>query len=145
MCSATTGGEFYTAPSSSTNSSTAKTFIIDHPVDTNRYLVHGCLEGPETGVYYRGKAKIVCDNVVVRLPSYVKHLAFDFTVHLTSIGKNNGLYCSEVENGQFTVYGDSGEFYWIVHGSRMEINPEPCKETISVHGDGPYRWCENKS
>ena len=29
---------------------TAKTFVIDHPDDTSKYLVHGCLEGPEGGV-----------------------------------------------------------------------------------------------
>ena len=29
--------------------------IIDHPDDKeNKYLIHGCLEGPEVGVYYRG-------------------------------------------------------------------------------------------
>ena len=36
-----------------------KTFIIDHPIDKNKYLVHGCLEGPEFGVYYRGKSEIL--------------------------------------------------------------------------------------
>jgi hypothetical protein len=35
-----------------------KTFIIEHPIDTSKYLIHACLEGPEAGVYYRGKATI---------------------------------------------------------------------------------------
>jgi hypothetical protein len=34
---------------------TSKTFIIDHPIKKDKYLVHACVEGPETGVYYRGK------------------------------------------------------------------------------------------
>ena len=28
-----------------------KTFIIEHPQDTEKYLIHACLEGPEVGVY----------------------------------------------------------------------------------------------
>ena len=122
----------------------SKTFIIDHPTETDRYLIHGCLEGPETGVYYRGKSAIVCDNVVVHLPNYVKNFAFDFTVHLTAIGKANQLYYTEIENGSFTVYGEPGEFSWIVHGSRLDITPEPYKTDVIVHGDGPYRWYQQR-
>ena len=29
----------------------SKSFIIDHPTDPSKYLVHVCLEGPEAGVY----------------------------------------------------------------------------------------------
>ena len=35
-----------------------KTFVIQHPTNTNKYLIHACLEGPESGVYYRGKTFI---------------------------------------------------------------------------------------
>ena len=61
-----------------------KTFIVDHPIDSDKYLVHACLEGPEAGVYYRGEAKIV-DNksTIVFLPDYVASLATNYTTHLT--------------------------------------------------------------
>ena len=65
----------------------AKTFIIDHPQDANKYLIHGCLEGPENGVYYRGKATISNDeSVSITLPSYVQELASDFTIQITPVG-----------------------------------------------------------
>ena len=36
-----------------------KSFVIDHPLDSSKYLVHGCIEGAEAAVYYRGQAKLI--------------------------------------------------------------------------------------
>lgn len=123
-----------------------KTFIIDHPLDSTKYLVHACLEGPEDGVYYRGKATI--DNnesVTIRLPDYVENLASNFTIQITSIYSKerthaNSYETSEIENNEFTVYGKNGSFYWYVYGMRNEIIVEPDKSSITVNGDGPYKW-----
>jgi len=123
-----------------------KTFIIDHPLNPKKYLVHACLEGPEAGVYYRGKAEITNgEYTTVRLPDYVKSLASDFTVQVTSIyskerGEYNALEADEVENNEFNVYGKNGMFYWSVYGMRNEILVEPDKTSIVVNGDGPYKW-----
>ena len=51
-------GYLSTGPIGPTGRDGAKTFVIDHPDDENKYLVHVCLEGPEAGVYYRGKAEV---------------------------------------------------------------------------------------
>ena len=126
------------------SNSANKTFVVDHPVDTNKYLVHACLEGPEAGVYYRGKAEITNDaSVTVALPSYVSALARDFTVQITPIYdkisvKNYNV--SEVENNEFTVYGKNGKFYWVVYGMRSSIEVEPDKSSVVVKGDGPYLY-----
>ena len=121
-----------------------KTFIIDHPSDETKYFVHACLEGPEAGIYYRGKASI--DNnelVVIDLPDYVAPLANELTVELTPIysSKEPRTYeTSEIENNQFTVYGKNGNFYWTVYGKKNEILVDPDKNGISVRGNGPYTW-----
>ena len=49
---------------------------------------------------------------------------------------------TEVENGQFQVYGEEsfGEFFWHVTGQRCSIEVEPDKSTVEVKGDGPYKW-----
>ena len=125
---------------------TAKTFIIDHPLDNSKYLIHACLEGPESGVYYRGKATI--DNnksTTIQLPDYVAPLARDFSIQVTSIyskerSEPNLLEVSEIENNKFTVYGNNGSFYWYVYGKRNDILVEPNKSSIVVNGDGPYKW-----
>ena len=107
-------------------------------------MVHVCLEGPEAGVYYRGKGEITNDShVIISLPEYVSNLAYDFTVKITSIHhckKYSNLQSSEVVNNKFTVYGDNGKFFWLVYGRRNNINVEPNKMDIRVNGNGPYQW-----
>jgi len=121
-----------------------KTFVIDHPIDKNKYLVHACLEGPEGGVYYRGEGQIQNgESVKIELPEYVNNLATDFTVQITPIyyGKKiQQLYTSKIKDNCFTVYGENCEFYWLVHGKRCNIEVEPMKSSVIIKGDGPYKW-----
>ena len=66
------GGVYYNNVNNEFTFDSAKTFVIDHPIDAaNKYLVHVCLEGPEAGVYYRGKGEIINGaSVVIHLPHY---------------------------------------------------------------------------
>jgi len=68
--------------------------------------------------------------------------AKDFTVTVTPVynGKIRSLNCSEVDNNKFTVYGESGKFHWSVFGKRGDINVEPYKNSVSVKGNGPYKY-----
>ena len=121
-----------------------KTFIIDHPQDSEKYLVHACLEGPEVGVYYRGKSEVTNDiSVTVNLPNYISGWATDFTITVTAVydGKLKLYNTSEItDEGAFTVYGENGTFNWLAIGKRGNINPEPNKNEIIVKGDGPYKY-----
>jgi hypothetical protein len=127
-------------------SASAKTFVIDHPVDKDKLLVHACLEGPEAGVYYRGRGEIVNgERVEIELPQYVNTLCTDLTIQLTPIYNGNNsnitLYTSDVENNKFTVYSSKNiKFFWIVHGKRSNITTEPLKENTIINGCGPYKW-----
>lgn len=141
----TTGTLMYDNTTKEVYVNTSKTFVIEHPLDSDKYLVHACLEGPEAGVYYRGKTIIEDNCVKVSLPEYVDKLATDFTVHITPIykfGMNNTrvLTATEVENGCFEVYGEPGPFHWVVYGSRAPITVEPLKSEVEVKGDGPYKY-----
>jgi hypothetical protein len=49
---------------------TTKSFVIKHPSQENKILRYACLEGPENGVYVRGKT----NSSVVELPYYWKDL-----------------------------------------------------------------------
>ena len=113
-------------------------------MNENKYLVHACLEGPESGVYYRGKGEIVNnESVIIYLPDYVEALATDFTVQITPIysGKEiKQLYTTEVENNSFTVNGQNCKFFWFVQGKRNNIDVEPFKRSVDVKGTGPYKW-----
>jgi hypothetical protein len=129
----------------------AKTFVIDHPDDpNNRYLVHGCLEGPEAGVYYRGRGKIDTGSVTaeVFLPKYVQNLIRPDTglavaTPIWSGGDWPSISVGEYDpiRNSFTVHGTgSGNFSWIFTAARARINVEPLKENVNVRGDGPYRY-----
>ena len=112
----------------------------------DNYLVHGCLEGPEAGVYYRGMGEITNGvSTIITLPYYVDKLANDFTIEITCIYDENQtttteLFVSRVKNNQFTVYGKNSEFFWTVYGNRETIEVEPLKTKVKVNGDGPYTW-----
>ena len=136
LCYSTVTGEIF--------GNTTKTFIIDHPTDTARHLVHGCLEGPENGIYYRGTG--VCSDAVatITLPDYVKRIGKDFTVHVTRIATCAAdallapFVVSPVVDGSFTVSGPSGSFWWTVYGSRGDIEVQPLRSDGERVGDGPY-------
>jgi hypothetical protein len=143
-------------PTGPTGPTGVKTFVIEHPLNINKYLVHACLEGPEAGVYYRGTAIINsdCRSVDIYLANYVEHIANDFTIYATpmlmpneGISFPNGisfpkLITSPIVNGKFTVYSDivPCKFNYIVFGKRQEIDVEPYKRLSDVKGEGPYKW-----
>jgi hypothetical protein len=124
-----------------------KSFIIQHPTNADKYLVHACLEGPEAGVYYRGTGEISdgTTSVEIDLPDYACKIACQFTVYITGIydGETiNNYNCSLVEENRFTVYGRGGQFNWLAIGKRVEIDVEPNKADVVVNGNGPYLWMD---
>lgn len=64
-----------------------KPFDIPHPNKKGWRLRHVCLEGPESGVYFRGRIK---NKTEIDLPNYWKDLVDinSITVNLTSIGSH---------------------------------------------------------
>ena len=137
---------FEVVRSTAATSAQNKTFVIDHPINTSKYLVHACIEGPEVGVYYRGTSKIEKGTTekIITLPEYVQSFATDFTVTVTPIynGTLRTLNSSKIRNNFFTVYGSEGEFDWSVFGKRADINVEPYKNEVTIKGDGPYKYIE---
>jgi hypothetical protein len=120
-----------------------KSFVIEHPTNTDKLLVHGCLEGPEAGVYYRGESEITNNTkVTIELPHYVDKFATNLTVQVTPIynGSVKTLSVSKVKDNKFTVYGENCEFFWTVFGKRLSLVVEPNKKDVLVKGDGPYKW-----
>ena len=134
----------------------SKTFVIEHPLHIDKYLVHACLEGPEAGVYYRGSARILtdCKSVDIYLADYVEHLATEFTIYVTPILPSNNsnsnvmrfpkVITSSIVDGKFTVYSTivPCEFDYIVFGKRQTIVVEPLKALTCLKGDkdSPYKW-----
>ena len=103
---------------------TTKSFVIDHPTKPGKQLRYGSLEGPENGVYVRGK---LYGNKIV-LPEYWTKLVDkdSITVQLTPIGKHQNLYVTEivdntiiVENGN--LINKSINCFYVVYGERIDV------------------------
>ena len=123
-----------------------KPFIIDHPNKDDHYLIHACLEGPEAGVYYRGKAEIYDRSTIVALPDYVDALADEFTVHVTHEMEEDEIVhvsASTIRQNQFRICASAPcKVNWVVFGNRKHttIPIEVKKKDVIVYGDGPYKY-----
>ena len=109
-----------TAASFSANS---KAFNIPHPTRENRRLVHGCLEGPEYGVYTRGR---LTNKKEIILPTYWKGLVdwTTITVNLTPIGSHQHLIVKRFDEEKIYLQSNGGmpiDCFYHVYGERMDI------------------------
>ena len=104
---------------------TSKSFLIDHPTKPGKKLQYGSLEGPENGVYVRGRLK---GEGVIELPEYWTKLVDpdSITVNLTSIGKHQKLYVQDIRDNKVYVANDgffAGDIncFYTVYGERVDI------------------------
>ena len=111
-----------------------KPFDIEHPTKGKGHrLRYACIEGPEVGVYYRGRLK---ESNVIHLPYYWKDLVDEnsITVQLQPIGSNQNLVIQEFNNEFIVIAEDSTntdlitdlstiDCFYHVYGERKDINP----------------------
>jgi hypothetical protein len=84
---------------------TTKSFVIDHPTKSGMKLRYGSLEGPENGVYVRGKTQ----TNIIELPEYWTKLINpeSITVQLTPIGHYQTLYVEKIEDNKVYISSDN--------------------------------------
>ena len=111
-----------------------KPFDIQHPTKGKGHrLRYACIEGPEVGVYYRGRLK---ESNVIELPYYWKDLVDEnsITVQLQPIGSNQNLVIQEFNNEFIVIAEDSTntdlitdlstiDCFYHVYGERKDVNP----------------------
>ena len=111
-----------------------KPFDIQHPTKGEGHrLRYACIEGPEVGVYYRGRLK---ESNVIQLPYYWKDLVDEnsITVQLQPIGSNQNLVIQEFNNEFIVIAEDSTntdlitdlstiDCFYHVYGERKDVNP----------------------
>ena len=99
-----------------TFSAKSKSFLIDHPTKENYKLQHGSLEGPEHGVYVRGRVK----DGVITLPDYWLQLVDEdtITVQLTGIGP--GERCV-IHIGDNKIVTGGGDAFYLVQAERKDV------------------------
>ena len=102
---------------------TTKSFVIPHPTKKDMTLHHGSLEGPEHGVYHRGR---LTDKHEIVLPDYWDGLVDEntITVQLTPYGDYQMLFVESIENNIIRVENEADEgidCFFIIHGERKDI------------------------
>tara|TARA_Y100000310_G_scaffold320610_1_gene377223 strand:- start:170 stop:823 length:654 start_codon:yes stop_codon:yes gene_type:complete len=100
-----------------------KDFDIPHPTKDGWRLRHVCLEGPEAGVYYRGR---LTNDTMINLPEYWDGLVdpATITVSLTQIGSSQDLIVDAIQWGK-RIKVRSGtaaniDCYFLVHAERKD-------------------------
>jgi hypothetical protein len=99
-----------------------KNFDIEHPVKGNPWrLQYTSLEGPEAGVYLRGKTT----EKIIELPDYWTGLVHDdsVTVQLTPIGGPCVHYVVQVTDNKVYIDCQDGQpnCYYTIYGKRKDV------------------------
>ena len=103
-----------------------KGFDIKHPNKQNHRLRHICLEGPEAGVYFRGRLK---GKNTIELPPYWEGLidVDSITVTLTQIGSSQDLIVESIDWGKVVKVksgnGTSIDCYYVIQAARIDGEP----------------------
>ncbi len=112
---------------------TSKLFDIPHPTKEKKRLVHACLEGPENGVYVRGR---LTGKNVIELPDYWRGLVdpASITVSLTQIGSSQDLIVDKIEWGSKVVIRSGSasniDCYYTVNATRKDIAPLEVEQDV---------------
>jgi hypothetical protein len=112
----------YFNPSTGTLFAVAKSFRIPHPTKTGKMLVYGVLEGPENGVYARGR---LTGSNTIELPEYWTKLVdpTSITVNLTPIGKFQQVYVENITDNVVYVGGENAiDCFFTVWAERVDID-----------------------
>ena len=103
-----------------------KPFDIKHPSKEGWRLRYACIEGPEVGVYYRGRVRN--RHNVIDLPSYWKDLVNvdSISVQLTPIGAHQSVIVKRWDEDRIYLQAQGGmpvDCFFHVYAERKDINP----------------------
>jgi len=103
-----------------------KPFDIKHPTKGNGHrLRYACIEGPEVGVYYRGRLR---RGKEIILPYYWKDLVHvqSITVQLQPVGAHQDIIVKRWDEQKIYLQSNGGlpiDCFFHVYGERKDINP----------------------
>jgi len=108
----------------------SKSFLIKNINKEEYNLRHGSVEGPENGVYFRGKST----NNVLELPDYWSWIVDSetVTVMLTSYCGDE-IFVEEITESAVIVGGNNCEFSYVIYGERKDIGKMDIEPIISVN------------
>ncbi len=129
-------GDLYVTGSTDTNSygrlekrhkvadSKPKLFDMKHPSKEGYRLAHACIEGPEVGVYYRGRVR---NRNVIELPYYWKDLVHveSISVQLQPIGAHQSVIVKRWDDEKIYLQSNGGipiDCFYHIYAERKDVN-----------------------
>lgn len=112
-----------------------KYFNIPHPTKEDKRLVHACLEGPENGVYFRGRLK---ENNEIEFPEYWVGLVNpeSVSIQLTQIGSSQDLIVEKIDwpNKIIIKSGNESKIdcYYTINGTRTDVPPLKVEQEVGI-------------
>ena len=103
-----------------------KPFDIKHPTKGDGHrLRYACIEGPEVGVYHRGRLR---RGKEISLPYYWKNLVHveSITVQLQPVGAHQDIIVKRWDDEKIYLQSNGGlpiDCFYHVYGERKDINP----------------------
>ena len=102
-----------------------KPFDLKHPTKEGWRLRYACIEGPEVGVYYRGRVK---NEKIIKLPNYWKNLVHtnSISVQLQPIGAHQDVIVKRWDDETIYLQSNGGmpiDCFFHVYAERKDINP----------------------
>ena len=103
-----------------------KTFNMKHPtLGEGHRLVHACIEGPEIGVYFRGRLR---NKKEIVLPYYWKDLVHEdsISVQLQPIGAHQDIIAKRWDSEKVYLQSNGGmpiDCFYHVYAERKDVNP----------------------
>ena len=102
-----------------------KPFDIKHPSKEGYRLRYACIEGPEVGVYYRGRVR---GEKIIKLPDYWKDLVDveSISVQLQPIGSHQDIIVKRWDDQFIYLQAQGGmpvNCFYHVYAARKDVNP----------------------
>ena len=101
---------------------TTKSFLIAHPTQPGRQLRYASLEGPENGVYLRGRLQ---GENQIQLPEYWSSLvdSSTTTVSLTSVNVYQELFVAHMTSEKITIGNNTDmiDCFYTVYAERRDV------------------------
>jgi hypothetical protein len=132
--SGTGGGSNFYVTANGDLSATSKSFLIPNKLKPGYMLRHGSLEGPEHGVYVRGKLH---NENKIQLPDYWKWLVDEntITVQLTPIGTFQKYLVESISTSEIEISNlensENINCFYIIHGERKDIDKMIVDEKVN--------------
>jgi len=118
-----------------------KLFDMPHPSTEGYRLAHACIEGPEVGVYYRGRLR---NKTEIDLPSYWKDLvhAESISVQLQPIGAPQDIIIKRWDDSKIYLQARGPipiDCFYHVYAERKDVNALVVEYQGETHEDRPDR------